>query len=75
MATDLDAFGIDQRFPVITDEGLTARRRLIGVKVADTVEPWCYEVTRDNIRHYAQWISSPSRKGRCHVMSAPDHMA
>ena len=56
MATDLDAFGIDQRFPVITEEGLTALRRLIGVKVADTVEPWCYEVTRDNIRHYAHGI-------------------
>ena len=56
MAADLDAFGIDQRFPVITDEGLYALRRLIGVKVTDTVEPWCYEVTRDNIRHYAHGI-------------------
>ena len=56
MAADLDAFGIDQRFPVITDEGLDALRRLIGVKVTDTVEPWCYEVTRDNIRHYAHGI-------------------
>ena len=24
--------------------------------IADTVEPWCYEATRDNIRHYAHGI-------------------
>ncbi|MBO0730126.1 MAG: MaoC family dehydratase N-terminal domain-containing protein [Acidimicrobiaceae bacterium] len=29
---------------------------MIGVKISDTVEPWCYEVTRDNIRHYAHGI-------------------
>ena len=33
-----------------------ASRRLIGVPIADTVEPWCYEATRDNIRHYAHGI-------------------
>ena len=24
--------------------------------IVDTVEPWCYEATRDNIRHYAHGI-------------------
>ncbi|MEJ0026325.1 MAG: MaoC family dehydratase N-terminal domain-containing protein [Rhizomicrobium sp.] len=31
-------------------------RRRIGAKITDTVEPWCYEATRDNIRHYAHGI-------------------
>jgi len=26
------------------------------VKIENTVEPWCYEATRDNIRHYAHGI-------------------
>lgn len=49
---------VDQeaRFPVITESGLDALRQLIGVKITDSVEPWCYEVTRDNIRHYAHGI-------------------
>lgn len=49
---------VDQeaRFPVITESGLDALRQLIGVKITDGVEPWCYEVTRDNIRHYAHGI-------------------
>jgi acyl dehydratase len=44
------------RFPVITDGGLDALRALIGIPITDSVEPWCYEVTRDNIRHYAHGI-------------------
>ena len=44
------------RFATITDEALDSLRRLIGVPIADTVEPWCYEATRDNIRHYAHGI-------------------
>jgi acyl dehydratase len=44
------------RFATITDESLVALRGLIGVEITDTVEPWCYEVTRDNIRHYAHGI-------------------
>jgi acyl dehydratase len=56
MTADLDAHGVDQQFPVITDEGLDALRRMIGVRITDTVEPWCYEVTRDNVRHYAHGI-------------------
>ena len=46
----------EQRFAVITEQGLESLRKLIGVKITDTVEPWCYEATRDNIRHYAHGI-------------------
>ena len=46
----------DARFAVITDEALDGLRRMIGVPIVDTVEPWCYEATRDNIRHYAHGI-------------------
>jgi acyl dehydratase len=45
-----------RRYAVITDDALDSLRRLIGVPITDTVEPWCYEVTRDNIRHYAHGI-------------------
>ncbi|MCP5033603.1 MAG: acyl dehydratase [Actinomycetia bacterium] len=44
------------RFAVITDDALEALRRLIGVPIVDTLEPWCHEATRDNIRHYAHGI-------------------
>lgn len=44
------------RFAVITDDALDSLRRLIGVPIVDTVEPWCYEASRDNIRHYANGI-------------------
>ena len=43
-------------FPKITDEGLAALRERIGVKITDTLEPWCHEATRDAIRHYAHGI-------------------
>src|SRR5882757_9620606 len=43
-------------FPTITDAGLDELRKRIGVKISDSVEPWCYEATRDNIRHYAHGI-------------------
>ena len=43
-------------FPKITDEGLAQLRARIGVKIEDTLEPWCHEATRDNIRHYAHGI-------------------
>lgn len=43
-------------FPKITPEGVEALRRRVGVKIENTVEPWCYEATRDNIRHYAHGI-------------------
>jgi acyl dehydratase len=45
-----------QRFSLITEESLNALRRLIGVPIEDSLEPWCYEATRDNIRHYAHGI-------------------
>ena len=43
-------------FPKITEEGLGGLRERIGVKIGETAEPWCYEATRDNIRHYAHGI-------------------
>ena len=43
-------------FPKITEEGLAALRRRIGVRITDTLEPWCHEATRDGIRHYAHGI-------------------
>ena len=43
-------------FPKITEHDLEALQRRIGLKIENTVEPWCYEATRDNIRHYAHGI-------------------
>lgn len=43
-------------FPKITEAGLNELRERIGIKIEKTVEPWCYEATRDNIRHYAHGI-------------------
>ncbi|MEK9753606.1 MAG: MaoC family dehydratase N-terminal domain-containing protein [Rhodospirillaceae bacterium] len=43
-------------FPVITERGLDELRQRIGVKIANEIEPWCHEATRDNIRHYAHGI-------------------
>ena len=43
-------------FPKITEEGLDVLRSRIGVAIENTLEPWCYEATRDNIRHYAHGI-------------------
>ena len=48
--------GETRLFPKITDQGLDALRRRIGVKIENTLEPWCHEATRDNIRHYAHGI-------------------
>lgn len=45
-----------EQFPKITEAGLEALRQRIGVKIENTAEPWCYEATRDNIRHYANGI-------------------
>jgi acyl dehydratase len=55
MASD-EASDTGQRFALITDDAIAALRRLIGVPITATVEPWCYEVTRDNVRHYAHGI-------------------
>ena len=47
---------VHKQFPKISEEGLADLRQRIGVKIEKTVEPWCYEATRDNIRHYAHGI-------------------
>jgi acyl dehydratase len=47
---------IEREFPKITQQGLDELRQRIGVKITATAEPWCYEATRDNIRHYAHGI-------------------
>lgn len=46
----------ERSFPKITENGLDALRERIGKKIDNTAEPWCYEATRDNIRHYAHGI-------------------
>ena len=60
----------ERRFAVITDEAVEQLRRLIGVPIVDTVEPWCYEATRDNIRHYAHGIGDANP-----LWSDPDYAA
>jgi acyl dehydratase len=45
-----------RRFARITDEALDELRARINVPIESTAEPWCYEATRDNIRHYAHGI-------------------
>lgn len=45
-----------QRFSVITEKSLADLRKLIGVPIEESLEPWCYEATRDNIRHWAHGI-------------------
>jgi acyl dehydratase len=52
----MDEIDEGPQFAVITDDALDALRRMIGVPIVDTVEPWCYEATRDSIRHYAHGI-------------------
>jgi acyl dehydratase len=56
MSTGVDAYESEQQFPTITEGAVESLRRLIGVPITETVEPWCHEVTRDNIRHYAHGI-------------------
>lgn len=47
---------LNREFTGITDEALAELKERIGVKIENTIEPWCYESTRDNIRHYAHGI-------------------
>jgi acyl dehydratase len=47
---------MSEKFPKITERGLDDLRKRIGVRIENTLEPWCYEATRDNIRHYAHGI-------------------
>jgi acyl dehydratase len=44
------------RFSLITDRGLSELRKLLNVPIEDSLEPWCYEATRDNLRHWAHGI-------------------
>ena len=46
----------DRRFPKVTEGALDDLRKRVGVKIENTLEPWCHEATRDNIRHYAHGI-------------------
>ena len=48
--------GHNDEFPRIADRDLDALRQRIGVKISRDPEPWCYEATRDNIRHFAHGI-------------------
>ncbi|MFT5447586.1 MAG: acyl dehydratase [Gammaproteobacteria bacterium] len=43
-------------FPKITEQGIDDLRRRIGKPIVNSLEPWCHEATRDNIRHYAHGI-------------------
>ncbi len=47
---------LQRDFVGISDAALDDLRKRIGVKIGRTLEPWCYEATRDNIRHYAHGI-------------------
>jgi acyl dehydratase len=47
---------LKREFVGITDQTLDDLKKRIGVKIENTIEPWCYEATRDNIRHYAHGI-------------------
>jgi len=47
---------LQREFVGITTQALDDLRQRIGVPIEDTVEPWCHEATRDNIRHYAHGI-------------------
>ena len=63
-----------ERFPRITDQALDALRQRIGVRISRDPEPWCFEATRDNIRHYAHgigddnplWCDPDYARGSCH---------
>ena len=47
---------IDRQFAQITESGLDRLRKRIGTRIENSLEPWCHEATRDNIRHYAHGI-------------------
>jgi acyl dehydratase len=46
----------ERRFARITDAALDALRARLNQRIENTLEPWCHEATRDNIRHYAHGI-------------------
>ncbi len=45
-----------RHFAKITETALDGLRARKNVRIENTAEPWCYEATRDNIRHYAHGI-------------------
>jgi len=47
---------LNRLFTGITDDNLDQLSQRIGKKIEHTLEPWCHEATRDNIRHYAHGI-------------------
>lgn len=47
---------LQREFTGITEAALDDLQKRIGVRIGRTLEPWCYEATRDNIRHYAHGI-------------------
>jgi acyl dehydratase len=59
-----------RHFPKVTDHGLDQLRQRIGARIENTLEPWCHEATRDNIRHYAHGIGDDNP-----LWCDPDHAA
>jgi acyl dehydratase len=47
---------VERAFPRITEVDLDHLRERLGKIIENPPEPWCYEATRDNIRHYAHGI-------------------
>jgi acyl dehydratase len=47
---------IRREFVGITELALAALRQRLGQRIEPVPEPWCYEASRDNIRHYAHGI-------------------
>jgi len=54
---------IHREFTGITDAAVDALRQRIGIRIENTLEPWCHEATRDNIRHYAHGIGDDNPCG------------
>jgi acyl dehydratase len=46
----------NEAFRSITEQALDELRRRIGGRITPSPEPWCHEVTRDNVRHHAHGI-------------------
>ncbi len=51
-----DVGGLKRQFNGITEPALETLRKRIGVPIEDSLQPWCHEASRDNIRHYAHGI-------------------
>ena len=50
----------ERQFPGITEEGLEALRARIGVKIENTLEPWCYEASPVH-QFFSNYISGADR--------------